>query len=155
MSVTATDILRNRRAQLGLRQVAAVFPEVRAPRFGAEESTYTVAKKHPPYVFSTAPGAVLIHVVSYVRLRWWTYSPGGAYLLRLASPTMMAVANCGQFFSLEGTRAKTCLAPSAEAVLCGMCAGKGRNFPRDGRPHEVSRELAKIRKSCITKGVQL
>lgn len=129
--------------------MTAVFPEVRAPRWGAEESEYTLAKKHPAYVFSTSNSACLIHKVSYVKLRWWALGPRGEYLVRLASPDLVAVANCGAFFFLsEAARAKTCVAPSADAVLCGMCCGVGRNFPRD-KKHEISRELARVRKSCV------
>ena len=126
----------------------AVFPEVRAPRWGKEESEYTLAKKHVPYVFSTSTGAALIHKINYVRLRWWTCGPGGKYLVRLATPRMGAVANCGAFFFLNSARAKMCITPRPDAVLCAMCHGKGRNFPRGGQ-HEVPRELAKIRKGCI------
>lgn len=129
-------------------QKVAVFPEVRAPRWGAEEREFTLAKKHAPYVFSTSRGAALIHKVNRVELRWWDTGGGGEYLVRLAAPRITAIANCGVWFHLNSTRAKVCTVPAPDAVLCAMCHGEGRNFPR-GREHKVSRELARIRKSCI------
>lgn len=132
-----------------MKQTVAVFPEVRAPRWGKEESEYTRAKKHPPYVYGTSGNACLIHKVNYVRLRWWTYGGGGSYLIRLSTPRMIAVTNCQRWYSLDSTRAKTCATPRSDAVLCAACHGTGRNFPH-GREHAVSKEMAKIRKGCIT-----
>jgi len=130
---------------------AIYYPEIRAERWGKEEREFTLVKKHPKYIFSSSRNAALIHRIREVRLRWWTYGPGGHYLLRLQTPRMFAECYCGMSFRLHDTSAQVCEIPAPDAVLCAMCHGQGRNFPR-GRKHEVSMSLAKIRKGCLVKG---
>jgi hypothetical protein len=130
-----------------MRHIAA-YTEITAPRFGTEEREYSIAKHHPPYVYGTGRNNCLIHKINYVKLRWWTHGPRGDYLVRLQSPHIFAVANCGAWFALDGTKAKSCTLPRPDAVLCAKCHGEGTNFPH-GRPHKVSRGLARVRLGCI------
>ncbi len=120
---------------------------MRAPRWGREERDVTLAKKHPPYIYGTSHNACLIHKINHVRLRWG-YGSNGEYLIRLASPMMIAVTNCHMWWSLDSARAKTCSIPRPDAVLCAACHGLGRNFPKN-REHAVKRETAKILKGCV------
>lgn len=129
------------------------YTEITAPRWGKEEREYTIVKSHIPYVYATSRNACLIHKIDHVRLQWWACGPRGAYLVRLQSPRMIAVTNCQQWMSLDGTKAKACALPRPDAVLCKRCHGEGTNFPH-GRSHEVPKALAKIKLGCIASGVR-
>lgn len=126
----------------------AAYNEIRVPRWGKEEKEYQIVKPRKPYVFGTNSNNALIHKVRHMRLRWWACGPRGQYLVRLQSPRMMAVTNCGRWIFVDGTKGKLCELPRPDAVFCAACLGKGRNFPR-GEAHEVSRELAKVRLGCV------
>lgn len=126
----------------------ACYTEIRAPRWGREEREVQIVKPKMDWVFGTNKSNALIHRVHHVRLRWWTYGPGGAYLVRLQSPRMMAVCNCGQYFPLDRERGKMCALPKPEAVICKACVGAGRNFPR-GQKHEIPLGEAKVRLGCV------
>lgn len=134
-----------------MRQVAA-YTEITAPRWGKEEREYQIVKSRVPYIYGTSRNACLIHKINYVRLQWWKCGPRGDYLVRLQSPRMIAITNCQQWISMDGTKAKTCALPRPDAVLCARCHGEGTNFPH-GRPHKVSKQLAKVRLGCIAEGM--
>ncbi|HEX3985790.1 MAG TPA: hypothetical protein VHX13_04190 [Acidobacteriaceae bacterium] len=126
----------------------AAYPEIIAPRWGAEEREYQTVAPKQPWVHGTGKNNALIHRIRVVRLRWWTCGRGGKYLIRLQSPRMMAVTNCGQWITIDSTRGKVCNLPKADAVICAACMGKGRNFPRHEK-HEVPLALAKVRLGCV------
>ena len=130
-----------------MRKSIATYPEIRAPRWGKEESEYELAKKHPEYVFGVGANNALVHKIRCVRLRWWTTSPSGAYLVRLQSPQMFAECICGATKSIDSPKAKVCELPAPNAVLCARCMGTGRNFPRN-KPHDVPLREAKVRLGC-------
>lgn len=130
------------------RQNVSAYTEVRAPRWGAEENSVTYAKRIPKYVHGARGNAALLHRVLRVRLRWWTCGPNGNYLVRLQSPRLLAECVCGMTFRISDTSAKVCESPKTDAVLCGRCHGRGRNFPRN-HEHEVPMSLAKIRLGCV------
>lgn len=130
----------------------AAYTEIRAPRWGKEEREYAIANPKVPYVYSTGPNSCLVHKINYVRLRWWECGPKGEYLVRLQSPRMMAVTNCQQWISIDGTKGKVCAFPKPDAVLCARCHGEGTNFPQ-GIPHKISKKLAKIRLGCVAEGM--
>jgi len=132
------------------REKVSAYTEVRAPRWGAEEHAVTYAKRIPKYVHG-GKNAALLHRVLKVRMRWWGYGPWGAYLVRLQSPILIAECVCGMSFRIENTSAKVCESPKPDAVLCGRCHGRGRNFPRDSE-HEVPMSLAKVRLGCVASG---
>lgn len=129
----------------------SAYEKITAPRWGKEEREYSIAKKHPKYVFSSGKNASLIHKVREVKLRWWACGGRGEYLMRLQTPRMFAISMCGASFRLSDTSSSTCAIPAPEAVLCAMCHGEGRNFPR-GKEHKVPMTLAKVRLGCISKG---
>jgi len=134
-----------------MRHVAA-YTEITAPRWGKEEREYKVVKSRVPYIYGTGRNNCLIHKINYVRLKWWEVGPRGEYLVRLQSPRMTAITNCGQWMYMNGTESKVCAMPKPDAVLCARCHGEGTNFPQ-GRPHKVSKQLAKVRLGCISEGV--
>lgn len=72
-------------------------------------------------------------------------------MVRLQSPRMLAITNCQQWVSIDGTKGKTCALPRPDAVLCARCHGEGTNFPH-GRTHKVPMSLAKIRLGCVVTG---
>jgi len=129
------------------REHIAAYTEIRAPRWGKEESESQIVASKVPYVFGIGANNAVIHTIKHIRLRWWTTSAGGAYLVRLQSPRMIAETNCGTWRHIDGPRTKTCELPAPNAVMCAMCNGKGRNFPRK-QQHEVPLALAKIRLGC-------
>lgn len=126
----------------------AVYPEITAPRWGKEEREVQIVPARKPYVYGTNSNNALMHRVKHLRLRWWTYGPHGDYLIRLQSPRVTAVTLCGRYIPIDGTRGKTCELPRADAVLCGMCTGKGTNFPR-GKKHAVPMQEAKVKLGCV------
>lgn len=126
----------------------AIYPEITAPRWGIEEQEVQIVSPRKPYVYGTGKNSALVHKINYIRLRWWTYGPRGEYLIRLQSPRMAAVTNCGQWISIDSTRGKLCSIPKPDAVFCACCHGQGRNFPRN-KQHVISLELAKVRLGCI------
>jgi hypothetical protein len=126
----------------------ACYDGVTAPRWGKEEREYQIVRPKKAYVYGTGGGNCLVHRINYVKLCWWTTSPTGAHLVRLENPRMIAECFCGRTLFLDSTKAKMCEIPKPDAVLCAACHGEGRNFPK-GKPHKVSRELAKIRIGCI------
>lgn len=127
----------------------AVYTGVTVPRGSKEEGEWVPTRRFKKYVYSTSSNGCLIHRVREVKLRWWDYSYH--YLMRRRSPVICATTNCGINYFISGTKAKFCDIPAPDAVLCAMCHGEGRNFPR-GRDHKVSKELAKIRKGCMEEG---
>ena len=126
----------------------AAYLDIKAPRWGPEERAYQTVAPRKPYVYGTARNNALIHVIRCVRLRWWDTGPRGAYLVRLQSPRMMAITNCGQWISIDSAKGKMCELPKPDAVVCKSCLGKGRNFPR-GEKHEVPLALAKVKLGCV------
>lgn len=130
-----------------MKHVAA-YMEITAPRWGKEEREYQTVPARKPYVYGTGHNNAVMHKIRNLRLRWWTCGPRGEYLVRLQSPHILAVTNCGQWISIGGTKGKTCAMPKPDAVLCAACHGKGRNFPR-GHKHDVRLKLAKVRLGCV------
>lgn len=130
-----------------MREQISAYPEIRAPRWGVEESEFQIVKPKAPYVFGIGRNNAVIHTIRHIRLRWWTTGPSGAYLMRLQSPRMLAETKCGVWRNIGTATAKTCELPNSDAVMCAACNRKGRNFPR-GQKHEVSLALAKIRLGC-------
>lgn len=126
----------------------AAYMEIRAPRWGVEEKEVQIVAPKKPWVFGTGRGNALIHKINHIRLRWWDFGPGGHYLVRLQSPRIAAVCNCGRYIRLTDTSGRMCAVPKADAVICKACMGEGRNFPR-GREHEISASLARVRLGCI------
>lgn len=124
------------------------YEGITAPRWGPEEREYQTVKARKPYVHGTGKNNALIHKIRCVRLRWWTCGSNGHYLVRLNTPRMLAVTNCGQWISIDSAQGKMCELPKPDAVMCAACAGKGRNFPRREK-HEVPLTLAKIRLGCM------
>jgi hypothetical protein len=131
-----------------VRAQLAAYTEIRAPRWGKEEREYQIVVPKKAYVYGTGRNNCLIHRISHIKLRWWTPGPEGGYLVRLQSPIMAAVCICGRYIRLSDASGKMCELPKPDAVLCGMCHGKGRNFPHNQK-HEVPASLAKIRIGCI------
>ncbi len=129
----------------------AAYTEIIAPRWGKEESEYTLAKRTPKYIYGASGNSCLIHKVREVRLRWWTCGPNGSYLVRLQNPRMLAECMCGMSFRIEPGASVACELPKPDAVLCGRCHGEGTNFPQ-GREHKVPKRLARVRLGCIAKG---
>jgi hypothetical protein len=130
----------------------ATYTEIRAPRWGKEEREYVIAKSSRPYAYSTGANSCLVHKVLHLRLRWWTAGPRGEYLVRLQSPTIFAVTNCGQSLSLNNASARSCALPKSDAVRCARCHGEGVNFPR-GMEHKVSKRIAKVKLGCIAEAI--
>jgi hypothetical protein len=125
------------------------YTEIRAPRGGKEEREYQTVPSKKQWIYGTGRNNALVHKISHLRLRWWTHSsPGGHYLVRLQSPMISAVTNCGRWMRLNDTSSKTCNIPRPDAVLCKACMGQGRNFPR-GREHSVPLAVAKVRIGCV------
>ena len=130
----------------GVRTVA--YPKITAPRWGPEEREYQTVAPKKPYVHGTGKNNALIHTIRCVRLRWWACGPAGRYLVRLNTPRMTAVTNCGAWISIDSAEGKMCALPKPDAVLCAACNGRGRNFPRHEK-HEVPLALAKVRLGCV------
>ena len=126
-------------------------PDFADPYFGV-----TVAKKHPPYVFSINANAALVHKIRSVELRWWKVGGvRGECLVRLHRPRLIANTLCGTFFFLNGAKSRTCQIPSPEALLCGRCHGVGAIFDRvtcrtkDGT---LTRSDAHVKLGCMVAG---
>jgi hypothetical protein len=124
-------------------------PDFRDPDFGI-----TYAKKFPPYVFSIRGASALIHRVRRVRLRWWEVAGHGEKLVKQNKPRMTAECMCGQFFSLQGSRSRTCHVPAPDALLCGRCHGEGPVFSKDGwaTREGITRHEAHVKLGCVVKG---
>lgn len=133
------------------RENVAAYTEIRAPRWGKEESERTLAKRIPSYIHGTSRNCSLLHKVIRVEMRWWECGPGGEYLVRLQSPRLFAHCACGMYFRMDNTSSKVCESPKPDAVLCGMCHGQGRNFPH-GKEHKIPQRLAKVRLGCVASG---
>jgi hypothetical protein len=129
-----------------MREQIALYDGVTAPRGGKEEREHDYAKTFLPYVYSTSRNAALVHRVLRVQVRWWDCAM--THMLRRQSPILIVECACGMFFRINGAKAKMCEIPKPDAVLCGACNGKGRNFPRR-RPADIPLSLAKIRIGCI------
>ena len=113
----------------------------------------TVAKKFPPYVFSTRGGS-LVHKVAYVELWWWDVGRNGHTLVRRVSPRMHAHTVCGMTFFLRATRNRTCQVPSPEALLCGRCHGEPATFGPygEGTRDGWTRKSASVKLGCVVNG---
>lgn len=109
-------------------------------------------KKHPKFVHGKVGSAMLLHKVQYVEARWYAY--GMHEFTRLQHPSLAARAVCGARFHLEAGRAGVCELPAPDAVICGMCSGKGRIFGRNGSNH-VTKRQAKDRLGCVAEGTQV
>lgn len=128
----------------------AAYHEIRAPRWGNEESEWQTVASKSKYVFGTNSQNALMHRILHLQLRWWTCGPQGEYLIRLQAPRVVAVTICHRWIRIDShsTNGRICALPKADAVLCGSCHGQARNFPR-GQGHKISRELAKVRLGCV------
>lgn len=138
------------------RQVAAypIIVEGRPdlPGFGGDARFgITRAKSHAKYVYGTSSNACLLHKIMHVEMHWYTPGGCGDHLVRLSSPWMGATSMCGQFFSIGGTKAKTCELPRPDTVLCGRCHGEGPIFGKN-QEHKITRRQAKDRLGCIASG---
>lgn len=109
------------------------------------------AKKHPAYVHGKVGMAMLLHKIAYVELRWYDY--GWHEFIRLKHPSISATTVCGTHFRLQAGRSGTCELPSPDAVICGMCTGTGRIWPRGEKNPKVTKRQAKDRLGCVVQGV--
>lgn len=114
----------------------------------------TEAKTFPPYVFSINGNACLVHKVQRVELHWWTPVDGGRRLGRLRRPRLIAHTCCSQFMFLNGSKARTCRVPDADALLCGRCHGEAATFGKNGKGTKgrISRQAAHVKLGCVVKG---
>jgi len=113
----------------------------------------TRSHKHPKYVHGKVGMAMLLHKIEFVELRWYKLAWDKA--IRLANPKMIAKTVCGTFFFLEGGRGGVCEAPKEGAVLCGMCEGTGRIWPRGKKDPVVTKRQAKDRLGCVVEGTEV
>jgi hypothetical protein len=114
----------------------------------------TKAKTFPKYVHGRIGMAMLLHKIDHVDLWWYETDNTGSNLVRLQSPRMIAHTVCGNSWSIDGTRAKTCQLPNPETVLCGRCEGTGTIWGR-GKTPKVTKRQAKDRLGCIVEGTQI
>lgn len=112
----------------------------------------TRAKSHPKYVHGKVGAAMLLHRIAYVSMRWYDLAWNQA--IRLKHPKMMAYTVCGTQFFLEAGRSGVCESPKPDAVLCGMCTGTGRIWPRGEKNPKVTKRQAKDRLGCIVTGTE-
>lgn len=112
----------------------------------------TKLKRFAPYVYSRL-GGMLVHRVREVVAQWYDPAPPlGENLIRLESPRLTYVTNCGQWFygGVEREkRAQTCRIPQEQAVLCGRCDGTGPVFGRGLHERMVTRADARKRLGCV------
>ncbi len=111
------------------------------------------AKKHPKYVHGKVGMAMMLHKIAYVEMRWWQADYD--VFRRLVNPVLCARTVCGNYWRLEAGKAVTCEAPKPDAVLCGMCHGTGRVWPRGEKNPSVTKRQAKDRLGCIAEGTQV
>lgn len=105
----------------------ATYNEIRAPRWGKEEKDYQIVAPKKAYVYGTGRNNCLVHKINYIKLRWWTYGPGGHYLVRLESPLMSAETFCGRYIRLSDTSGKMCELPNPDAVPSAPCSCRTRD----------------------------
>lgn len=108
------------------------------------------AKKHPKFVHGRVGMAMLLHRIDYVEVRWYDYGYGE--FVRLKHPAMSARTACGAWFSLRAGKSGTCELPKPDAVICGMCTGAGRIWPRGEKNPRVTKRQAKDRLGCVVQG---
>lgn len=109
----------------------------------------TIAKKYPKYVHGRIGMAMLLHKIDFVALQWYDY--GWHEFIRLKHPSIVARSVCGNYYHLIAGRAGTCELPAPDAVLCGMCHGTGRIWPR-GKTPTITKRQAKDRLGCVVQG---
>jgi hypothetical protein len=117
------------------------------PDFSIRDFGVTIAKRHPPYVYS--PIGALIHKVALVRMHW--YDAKGDYLERLQHPKLIIVTICHQhFFPKKHGKpwAVMCELPRPNACLCGPCHGQLPTWGRDSNP-TVTRDEARRLLGCV------
>jgi hypothetical protein len=123
--------------------------DFRCPTFGV-----TVARRHPPYVFSVRGVSCLVHKVRRVEVHWYRISDGGHGLVRMRRPVLIDQTHCAQHFRLEAGASRTCRVPSPEALLCGRCHGERATFAKRGpsRQEGITRQAAHVRLGCVVDG---
>lgn len=126
------------------------------PDFANRSFGITRAKKFPPYVYSSNRMGSLVHKIHHVDLWWWTPDPrnGGSDLVRLKRPRMLAHTACGNVRFLTSDRARTCIVPKPDAILCGRCHGDVHTFGKDGWATKagITRTAANAKLGCIVQG---
>jgi hypothetical protein len=109
------------------------------------------AKRHPKYVHGKMGMAMMLHKVAYVEMRWW--ESDYSVFRRLVNPILCARTICGAYWRLEAGKAGTCSIPKPDAVLCGVCVGEGRRWPRGENNPAVTKRQAKDRLGCVVEGI--
>lgn len=112
-----------------------------------------LAKKHPKYVHGKVGMAMLLHKIAFVRMRWYDYDYN--FIHRLKHPILTAHTICGTMWRLEAGKSGTCELPTPDAVICGICSGTGRIWPRGQKNPVVTKRQAKDRLGCVAKGTQV
>lgn len=122
-------------------------PDFAEPSFGV-----TVAKKHPPYVFSIRGASCLVHKILRVEMQWYRISSRG--LVKMKRPVLIAQTCCAQSFWLDPDISRTCVMPNPDALLCGRCHGEGATFPKNGRAYKsgLTRTEAHVKLGCVVNG---
>ncbi len=137
------------------RREVAAYEGANIPRVGPWDSPPPpqIAKRHPKWVHGKIGSAMLLHKIDRVELRWYDY--GFHEFIRLKHPSMIARTVCGTSFFLEAGRAGTCELPKPDAIICGMCSGVGRIWPRGKKDPAVTKRQAKDRLGCAAEGTAL
>lgn len=122
--------------------VASSYPSI--PRDDRLLSDVQIAKKFPPYVYSTM--GALIHRVEGVTMRWYELISMDR-MVRLDRPLLYYRCFCGM--NVYGWRAGVCMIPDPNAVLCGRCHGRGATIKGRWKGGSVTFREAKLRRGCI------
>jgi hypothetical protein len=80
----------------------------------------TLAKRFPPYVYSTRRNAKFVHRIHHVELHWWGLINHRevAWLYR---PILIAETMCRQSRRFDAKAIRACLTPPPEIPLCLRC----------------------------------
>lgn len=124
------------------------------PRTWDHSFGITLAKRHPPYVFSIRGPARLVHKVAYVELHWWRIAGRGEKLVKMKRPVLIAHTPCGFSTRLKAQNARTCHVPNPDAMLCGRCHGESASFGKHGAATKagVKRTEAHVKLGCVVAG---
>lgn len=114
----------------------------------------TLAKKHPPFVFSIRGVSCLVHKIARVELHWWRVAGHGEKLVKMKRPVMFAITNCSCHFELQAKSSRTCHVPSPEAMPCGRCNGEIAPFGKHGHATKagIRRQDAHVKLGCVVQG---